>query len=251
MDEQNQSSLNPTPPEESKTGQVAEEKGVAKPENNQVPEKAAEPVKAEPPKPEEKKEEAKNPGVKNVAWDKIFNDFCTVDKDGCYPSLRDLAAKYKLNESALFRQSANGNWPGKRSELIAKIQQKAIEFKAKEIDEANNRHLRRWRWVQTIAMFKVKDYETEMQTYRKEISEAKTQKAKNKLKEPSIYKFEKIVSVLKTAIEGERVVLGLPTIVNKTELTNPVPVSLPPELIKEIDSLFEKNGGTTENPTNN
>lgn len=196
--------------------------------------------------PAEVKPENPQTGPKNVAWDIMFNDFCTPRGNGTYPSLRELAEKYKVADGNVFKKSTEDNWVERRSVKMAEREQKVQEASIKDTVEANQRHLRRWRWVQNITMQMIKDFESAIQIYKTgDVTKMKG------VKEPSIHSFEKIVSTLKTSIEGERVVLGLPTSVSKVETDAPE-LTLPRELIKEIDNLFEKNEkATNENPTTN
>lgn len=213
-----------------------------------VPEVKETPAPATPPIP--------SPGPKNVAWDEVFKFFNTA-VDGRYPSLIETAGKFDISISTVEKRSAREKWGQKRSDSVGKAQEEFLKDKENQIRDANARHLKRWRKAQSLAGSLFKMIETRVGNYRvaqikierlktgtdeekKEITE--TVEDLKKIKLPSEHKLLSVVNILKTAIEGERIVLGLPIIVSKSDVTSEgEKVFLPPELIAEIDALARKN----------
>jgi len=218
------------------------------------------------PEPAEGVEENQNKqtGPKAIAWDKVLNDYCTSDSEGRYPSLRQLAEKYDINESTVMERSARENWPVKRSENIAQAEQIALDKKANEINDANSRHLTKWRRIQDLANKLLDNFESRLKEFdeaQAKLSELKAQgsnaglspeevKELKKIRQPGISNLSQITTTLKTAIEGERIVLGLPIMVTKSDVNATNEVSLPAETITEIDRLFELNKNEQPPSTN-
>jgi hypothetical protein len=218
--------------------------------------KTPEVVVETPPQPETPKQPVEAPkennqaGPKNIAWDKVLQDYCTADEKGRYPSLRDLAAKYDIGESSIMEKSTRENWVIKRSETIAQIEQLAIQKRANDVAEANSAHLTKWRRLQNLANRLLNSFESRLNVFDNALKELEALKDSSdeavikKLKEvhhPGAAELNIIASTLKVAIEGERIVLGLPTIVSKSDVSTSDKVTLPPETVAEIDRLFALN----------
>ena len=213
----------------------------------------------EPPKqPEiEVKENQNNngsTGPKNIAWDQVLRDYCTADEKGRYPSLTDLAGKYDVCISTISERSTTENWVNKRNENIVKTEEIAAARKADEIIDANSRHLAKWRRIQNLGNRILNTFEDRLNRFdkaQKELEEilagTVTDEVKPKIKElrkirrPGLGDLTQITTTLKTAIEGERIVLGLPIIVSKSDVFSDQKVTLPPETVAEIDRLFDLN----------
>jgi predicted DNA-binding protein YlxM (UPF0122 family) len=193
-------------------------------------------------------------GPKNIAWDQVLRDYCTSDSDGRYPSLSDLAKKYDVNESAVKDRSATENWVAKRTESILELDRLTLEKKANEINDANSRHLTKWRRIQNLGNRILNTFEDRLNKFdaaQKQLDEilagTVTDEMKpniemlKKIRRPGLGDLAQITTTLKTAIEGERIVLGLPIIVSKSDVSTTDKINLPPETVAEIDRLFELN----------
>lgn len=203
-------------------------------------------------------------GPKNIAWDRVLKDYCTATKDGRYHSLSELAKKYDVAESTIRERSARENWPTKRTESIRQAEELAAEENAKQITDANNRHLSKWRRIQDLANKLLDNFESRLKEFdeaQAKLSELKAQdsnaglspeevKELKKIRQPGISNLNQITTTLKTAIEGERIVLGLPIMVTKSDVNATNEVSLPAETITEIDRLFELNKNEQSPSTN-
>lgn len=193
-------------------------------------------------------------GPKNIDWGQVLRDYCISDSDGRYPSLPDLAKKYGLSESTVKERSATENWVAKRTENILEADRLALEKKANEINDANSRHLTKWRRIQNLANRILNTFEDRLNKFdaaQKQLDEilagTVTDEMKpniemlKKIRRPGLGDLTQITTTLKTAIEGERIVLGLPIIVSKSDVSTTDKVTLPPETVAEIDRLFELN----------
>jgi hypothetical protein len=205
-------------------------------------------------------------GPKGIAWDQVLTDYLTADSNGRYPSLQDLADKYGVSMSTIGERSTRENWVAKRNENIIKAEQIAAERKANEISDANSRHLTKWRRIQNMANRLLNTFETRLNKFdeaQKKLAELEAQgsnrglspeevKELKKIRQPGVNQLTAITGVLRSAIEGERIVLGLPIIVSKADVTDNRPIALTPEVVAEIDRLFEvnKNDKPTDPNTN-
>lgn len=239
--------------------------------SKEAPVLAPVPVKPKPTKPvEEVKEKPQATGPKGIAWDEAFRFFCTA-VDGKYPTLVDVAKKYDVGIDTVNKKSADEKWLDKRKDMAGKSEEAFIKDREVQIKDANARHLKRWRKAQQLADSLFKMFKTRVDKYREAQAEIarllimrkssadtvpdkgtantpplkEIEKLIQNLKEvklPSEHRLLSIVNVLKTSVEGERIVLGLPIIVSKTDVTSDGErVVLPPELIAEIDDLARKN----------
>jgi hypothetical protein len=96
------------------------------------------------------------------------------------------------------------------------------------INQSVDKHIRTWRGIQDIGAELLDKLD-------RDLSESEYKPAQFRL-------LTTITNILKTAIEGERTALGLPNTVNSASIQIPKQeVTLPPELIQEIDRLFEIN----------
>lgn len=210
----------------------------------------------EPPKQPEGAENQNNgsTGPKNIAWDQVLRDYCTADDKGRYPSLTDLAAKYDVCISTVSERSTTENWVNKRNETIMKAEEIAMARKADEIIDANSRHLAKWRRIQNLGNRILNTFEDRLNKFDKaqkeledilagtvtDVEKPKIEQLK-KIRRPGLNDLTMITTTLKTAIEGERIVLGLPIIVSKSDVFSDQKVVLPPETVAEIDKLFDLN----------
>lgn len=244
-------------------------------ENKPVTPEPAKPVETEKPatpKPEvpEVKPETPQTGPKNIAWDEAFIFFCTP-VDGKYPTLVETAKKFGVSDSTVNKRAMDEKWTDKRKANVGKAQEDFLKDREVQIKDANARHLKRWRKAQQLADSLFKMFKARVDKYREAQAKivelekirqssadtipdkgtANTKPLKDLEKEiaelgffklPSEHRLLSIVNILKTSVEGERIVLGLPIIVSKTDITSDGErVILPPELIAEIDNLARKN----------
>jgi hypothetical protein len=217
---------------------------------------------AEAPKLEKVEEnKSQSTGPKNIAWDLVLQDYITPDENGRYPSHADLAKKYDVGENTVSERSTRENWVVKRGETMVKAEQIVAEKRANEIQEANASHLAKWRRIQNLGNRLLNSFEDRLNIFEKALKGIKAfQDSANatnttdaadpivakKLKEihhPGASELNIIADTLEKGIEGERIVLGLPTIVSKSDVNTRGKIELPAETINEIDRLFELNKG--------
>lgn len=161
-------------------------------------------------------------GPKKINWIEAFQFYCETI-DGRLPSYQDVADKFGVSKTEVGKRALNESWTRLRQELYENGKNKFLENKSDMIAEAESGHLEKWKAIQDVADVFLDEIE----------------------KDPSLKQVSKLYSVtriIKLAIEGERIVLGLPNSVpaNHSISTQTV-VELPPEIIKEIDHLFEIN----------
>lgn len=186
------------------------------------------------PTPTDPPKENSQGGMKNLDWKEVFKFYCEVSPDGRRKSYKEVSEKFGVSERMVEEKGRQENWV----ELRDNLGENELEaFKVKRIDEilnAENRHLKTWRSLQATALELLKDL-------RRDIETARTN-TKVLIKVYPTATLREITSTLDMAINGERVVLGLPTSVSKSDITTGgKPVTLTNEMMAEIDAMFEKN----------
>lgn len=163
--------------------------------------------------------------------------YLTPKENNRLRSYREVAEELGIPASSLTNIGSDENWPEQRE----RNQRERLEaFKQAQITDQNKaveRHLGIWRGLQTTSLRLLakigKKIEADSDTERS-LSLA----------------LNNVASTLDRAITGERLALGLPTTIAKSEVTERK-AELTDETIQAIDKLFEKNYATAEpSPTN-
>ncbi|MBU1117555.1 hypothetical protein KKD37_01170 [Patescibacteria group bacterium] len=165
-------------------------------------------------------------GPKGINWTEVFQFYCETINDKL-PSYKDVAKRFGVSKTEVGQKALEENWINLRQELYENGKTKFLENKSNQIAESETSQLDKWRAIQDLT-----------DIYLDEIN-----------KDPSLKQVHKlyIVSkIIKIAIEGERIVLGLPNTVLPNRLTTREErQELSPELIQEIDRLFLINKALT------
>lgn len=169
-------------------------------------------------------------GPKGINWTEAFQFYCETI-DGRLPSYQDVANKFGVSKTEVGQRALEDNWIKIRQELYENGKNEFLTNKTKQIAEAESSHLTKWRTVQELADTCLDDIEKNLSL---------------KL----VHKLYSISRIMKVAIEGERTVLGLPNTVlaGRPEQPSQSLPELSPELIQEIDRLFEINSHVTVQP---
>lgn len=128
-------------------------------------------------------------------------------------SLATLAKKYGVSLVVMKKYSANQGWPAQRQELAEKAM---VKWEDKLIEEKANapiRHLQHFRNLQALASKAIMEMDKRnILTDRQ--GNAITFDGQPVMAAIDPFSLAKLASAMKTAIDGERVTLGLPTSVN-------------------------------------
>ena len=162
-------------------------------------------------------------GPKGINWTEAFQFYCEAI-DGRLPSYQDVANKFDVSKTEVGHKALKEDWIRLRQELYENSKSKFLENKTNQIAEVESTHLKKWRTVQELT-------DTCLDHIEKSLS----------LK--LVHKLYTLTRTMKVAIEGERTVLGLPNTVQagRVDQTRQNVPELSPELIQEIDRLFEIN----------
>lgn len=134
--------------------------------------------------------------MSTIDWPKIKKEYLTSNL-----SLTELAEKHSVNPSNLRERAARENWVKTKEEVRQEADKRTTEKVAESISEVNLRHVNVFKLLQGEALKKIEAARANKQDL-----------ADSTLKDLTL--------VLKQAIEGERVAVGLPTSVAKNENTN-------------------------------
>jgi hypothetical protein len=153
-------------------------------------------------------------GPKGIDW----NEAKAYYMESFTRSYADVAKKYGVSLTIVEKRGNDESWVKVRQELGEKALLEFEENKIMEIAKANKNHITIFRSLQAHAA---------KQLYNKKDIKAGEVSA--------------IASALKIAIEGERLILGLPTTVSKSEILGRLTtdLNLTPDKIAEMDKFFK------------
>jgi len=163
-------------------------------------------------------------GPKGIDWVEAKAYYCE-DVSRSYVSV---ATKFGVSVKAVENKGSEEKWVKFRQELGEKAMKAFEENKIAEIANANNKHLMSYQRLEKIANLKIANM----------INDKGDAKAMLKLKPGEL---KSITDVLEKSINGQRLILGLPTSVSKNELSGRLETgnALPKETIEKMDNFFK------------
>lgn len=167
-------------------------------------------------------------GPKGINWELALEFYLTPDSEGKIPSYQDVAEKFGVSKSEVGLRAKQESWLQRRRNLYDSTEETFIQNRIELIKYVVGKHIAWWRKIQDIAS-------DLLERLNKDLSE-------NGFKPSLIKDLTLLTGILRTAIEGERTALGLPNVVNPISAQKiKEEVTLSPEIIQEIDRLFELN----------
>ncbi|KKQ76309.1 hypothetical protein A2313_02155 [Candidatus Roizmanbacteria bacterium RIFOXYB2_FULL_41_10] len=167
-------------------------------------------------------------GPKGINWEAALEYYLTPDSEGRIPSYQDVADIFGVSKKEVGLRAKRENWLQRRQNVYDTAEETYAENRIELIKQTVDKHIKTWRGIQDIAG-------DLLDKLNNDLSESEYKPAQFGL-------LASITNILKTAIEGERTALGLPNTVNSANIqVAKQEVILPPELIQEIDRLFEIN----------
>jgi len=160
-------------------------------------------------------------------------------------SYRELAKKYGVSSTTLEKRAKSEGWAELRQELGEKaysdFTQKLLDTKS----EAQSRHLQHWQNLQALANKSIIDI-AERSYFTDKRGNLIILDGKPIPKPINTFELEKLAKALKIAIDGERVVLGIPTSVSA--LSDPEGNSVWSgfsDMVKAAEKVLSENGQNT------
>ncbi len=177
-------------------------------------------------------------GPKNIDWyeaRKLYLSNNTI-------TFEDIAKAVGSSKTAVGNRAKAEDWTGLRQDLYEKAFSNFTEKLLDEKSSANNRHLSHWQNVQALANNAIVDmaersYERDRKGHIILIDGKPIPRPLNP------FELEKLAKALKVAIDGERVVLGLPTSVSA--ITDPQGGSVWSgfsDMVKAAEKVLSENG---------
>lgn len=148
-------------------------------------------------------------GPKNIDWYELRKEYL-ADSSITYELL---AKKYKVSKTTIGNKALSENWTELRQDLNEKAFTKFTEKLLDTKSSANSRHLNHWQNLQALANNSIVDM-AERSFERNKAGHLILIDGKPIPKPLNTFELEKLAKTLKIAIDGERVVLGLPTSVS-------------------------------------
>lgn len=177
-------------------------------------------------------------GPKNIDWyeaRKLYLSNNTI-------TFEDIAKAVGSSKTAVGNRAKAEDWTGLRQDLYEKAFSNFTEKLLDEKSSANNRHLTHWQNLQALANNSIVDmaersYERDRKGHIIIIDGKPIPRPINP------FELEKLAKALKVAIDGERVVLGLPTSVSA--ITDPQGGSVWSgfsDMVKAAEKVLSENG---------
>lgn len=158
-------------------------------------------------------------------------------------SYSDIAKKFKVSKTSVESRANPEGWSLLRQELGEKAFTKFTEKLLDTKSSANNRHLTHWQNLQALANNAIIDM-AERRYFTNKAGQLVLDKDGNPIPTPiNTFALEKLGKALKDAINGERVVLGLPTSVSA--ITDPQGNSVWSgfsDMVKAAEKVLSDNG---------
>jgi hypothetical protein len=177
-------------------------------------------------------------GPKNIDWYEARKDYLSDNT----LSFEDIAKKYGTSKTAVGNRAKAEDWTNLRQDLYEKAFSAFSEKLLDEKSSANNRHLTHWQNLQALANNSIVDL-AERNYERDRKGNLIIIDGKPIPKPLNTFVLEKLAKTLKIAIDGERVVLGLPTSVSA--ITDPQGGSVWSgfsDMVKAAEKVLSENG---------
>lgn len=177
---------------------------------------------------------------KNVNVDAMFIFYCTPDEEMRLPAYSDVAKQFGVSVRVVEKYGSKFDW-GKKRDAFGKEQiKKAEETLLEQIEKASTRHLENYVEMEALGMDVLRE--------QKALFHGANLGEKKKGRKFSPWVIGEVTTVVKRAMNGQRVILGLPTEVSKADInqTNR-DLNLPPDQIEEMDNFLQSNGNKHPN----
>ena len=186
-----------------------------------------------------KKSGSSKGGPKNVDWFEARKDYLS-DNSLTYV---DIAKKYGVSKTSVENRASSESWVELRQDLGERAFTKFTEKLLDEKSTANNRHLTHWQNLQALANNAVVDMAERNYEHNKAGHLVLDSNNKPIPRPLNTFELEKLAKTLKIAIDGERVVLGLPTSVSA--ISDPQGGSVWggfSDMVKAAEKVLSENG---------
>jgi len=200
-------------------------------------------AKKSTPKPKKtpvtKKPKSSKGGPRNIDWYEVRKAYLT-DNNLTY---EDLAKTYRVSKTTIGNKALAENWTQLRQDLneqaFSDFTQKLLDTKS----EAQSRHLQHWQNLQALVNKAIIDI-AERNYFTNKAGHLVLDSKNNPIPRPiNPFELEKLAKAAKIAIDGERVVLGIPTSVSA--LSDPQGNNVWSgfsDMIKAAEKVLSENG---------
>lgn len=179
-------------------------------------------------------------GRKNIDWYEARKDYL-ADSTLSYT---DIAKRYGCSKKAVEDRATKESWVTLRQDLGEKAFTKFTESLLDEKSKANKRHLQHYQNLQAIANLSIQDM-ADRSFERDRKGNLVLFRGKPVPVPVNPFELEKLAKSIKIAIDGERVVLGIPTSVSALSNADGDDFfSGLADLIKGADEVLKDNGET-------
>lgn len=156
-----------------------------------------------------------------IPRDIAFNYYCTPHElTGKYPSYEMVAEKFKCTERAIEKIGRAENWVFRRAELGKKLAEAFLENREELVKKVNQEGYEIWEKFLKAVTFELNlTIENQKEFAEKRQVEGVDAVIRRRVNKTYSDDFKNFAVALKEGINGQRVILGLPTEVSKGEVT--------------------------------
>lgn len=179
----------------------------------------------------------------NPNWLEVKKEYIT-DPAVTYQALAD---KHKVGVRTVKRWALKDGWQAARAEVAREVSESVTKKAVDEMSEVNERHTKAYRNLQAFALTNLNIL---MDYIRTEIATA--QQNGKKITPREIYNSQQakfLAETLRISMDGERITLGLPTVVTKGEQDVRLTSEFEDRPVEELEKLFKAVDASDETNT--
>jgi hypothetical protein len=158
-----------------------------------------------------------------------------------------LAKKYGVSSRSVKRHAVEDNWKTARKDIVQQVTNNVTKRAIDNMEEVNERHTKAYRNMQAFALTNLNLL---YDAVRDEIAKAKKENRKVNTRDVYSSQMAKFLAeTLRIAMDGERITLGLPTVVTKGEHDVNLKNEFADKPLDELEKLFKAVDEPNENNT--
>lgn len=155
-----------------------------------------------------------------------------------------LAKKYGVSSRSVKRHAMEDDWQGARKNIVQQVTNSVTKRAIDNMDEVNERHTKAYKNLQAFALTNLNILYDHIKT---EVDAAKNKGIKVNPRDVYSSQMAKFLAeTLRIAMDGERITLGLPTVVTKGEQDVNLKSEFADQPLEELEKLFKAVDASNE-----
>jgi hypothetical protein len=152
-----------------------------------------------------------------------------------------LSKKYKVSMRTVARHAIKEDWKGARKDIVQQVTNSVTKKAIDNFEEVNERHTKAYKNLQAFALTNLNILYDHIRT---EVEKSKVEG--RKLNPKDVYNSQQakfLAETLRVAMDGERITLGLPTVVTKGEQDVKVKNEFSDKSLEEVERIYQAIDG--------